>query len=87
MSAPEMLDEEETRSVTAREVTKAHLLGDQVMNNCHSSTKDLGIYMNMTNNFFELGSSSLLVEQGVRPGGLFAPGDRLIPFRPEESQF
>jgi len=29
-SAPEMLDEEETRSVTAREVTKAHLLGDGI---------------------------------------------------------
>ena len=44
-------------------------------------------YLNMTNNFFEMGSSSLLVEQGVRPGGLFAPGDRFIPFRPEETQF
>ena len=34
-----------------------------------------------------MGTSSLLVEQGVRPGGLFAPGDRFIPFRPEETQF
>ena len=41
-----------------------------------------------TNNFFEIGSSSLLVEQGVRPGGLFScPGDRFIPYRPEEAQF
>lgn len=76
-----MLDEEETRSVTAREVTKAHLLGDGI------SGQQMNNYLNMTNNFFEMGSSSLLVEQGVRPGGLFAPGDRFIPFRPEETQF
>ena len=40
---------------------------------------------NTTTNLFEMGSSSLLVEQGVRPGGLFAPGDRFIPYRPEET--
>ena len=54
--APEMLDEEEeTRSVTARD-TKAHLLqGD-------FSAQHLNHLSTTMNNFFELGSSSLLVE-------------------------
>ena len=73
-----MLDEEEeTRSVTARE-TKAQ--GD-------FSGQQMNYFNTTTNNFFETGSSSLLVEQGARPGGLFAPGDRFIPYRPEETQF
>ena len=33
------------------------------------------------------GESSLLIEQGVRPNGLFAQGDRFIPCRPEEAMF
>jgi len=72
-----MIEEDETRSVTARD-TKTLLQGD-------ISTAQHLNYLNTTNNLFDMGTSSLLVEQGVRPGGLFAPGDRFIPCRPEES--
>ena len=76
----EMMEEEETRSVTAHE-TKANLQGD-----LSGSGQQLN-YFNTNNNLFELGTQSLLVEQGVRPSGLYAQPDRFIPYRPEESQF
>lgn len=73
-----MLDEEEeeTRS------TKEHIQGD-------FSQQHLQYLNNTTmNNLFELGSSSLLVEQNFRPKGLFAaPGDRFIPYRTTEDDF
>jgi len=72
------LEEEETRSVTRRDTTKAQLqLGDL-------SAPQLN-YLNTNNNLFDLGSSSLLVDQGVRPSGLLASGDRFIPYRPEDT--
>ncbi len=63
-------EDEETRS------TKGHIidLSGQHLN-----------HINTTNNLFEMGSSSLLVEQGVRPGGLFSLGDRFIPSRMDEN--
>jgi len=52
-----------------------------LFNNCNN-------YNTKTNNLLEMGgSSSLLVEQGTRMGGVFSLGDRFIPCRPEESQF
>ena len=70
------MEEEETRSVTAPE-PKA-LQGDL------SAQFN---YLCTTNNFFEMGTSSLLVDSGVRHGGLFGQGDRFIPVRPEETPF
>ena len=79
MSVPtETMEEEETRSVTAREI-KTNMHAD--FSGHHLN------YLSTTNNFFELGSTSLLVESGTRPKGLFAPGDRFIPCRLEENQF
>ena len=71
-----MMEEEETRSVTVPE-NKA-IQGDlSAQFNYHCNT----------NNFFEMGTSSLLVDSGVRHGGLFGQGDRFIPVRPEETPF
>ena len=78
------IEEEETRDVTNIENTKVLLQGSGDL-----SGQQLNNYLfnnsNTTTNLFEMGSSSLLVEQGVRPGGLFAAGDRFIPYRPEET--
>ena len=42
------------------------------------------INISYTNNIFEVGTSSLLVESSFKPTGVFA-GDRFIPCRPEET--
>ena len=75
--AVEMMEEEETRSRT--DEFKNNLQGD-----FSGSGQQLN-YLNTGNNLFELGSSSLLVDQGVRPSGLYAQPDRFIPYRPEET--
>ena len=64
-----MLDEEEsTRS------TKEHIQADL-------SQQHLNLLNSTSHNLFELGSSSLLVDHGFKPSGLYAPGDRFIPYR------
>ena len=75
--AVEMMEEEETRSRT--DEFKNNLQGD------YSGSGQQLNYLNTSNNLFELGASSLLVEQGVRPSGLYSQPDRFIPYRPEET--
>ena len=43
--------------------------------------------LSTTNNIFEFGSSSLLVDYNMKPNGLFSNGDRFVPVRPEEHLF
>ena len=79
-STEQAMEEEETRSVTAPEpkAIQADL------------SAQLNFLNTTTNNFFEMSqTSSLLVESGPKPGGLFAQGDRFIPCRShdDKSQF
>ena len=55
----------------------------------HKQEKNLAdassrINLSYTNNIFEVGTSTMLVDSGHRPTGVFA-GDRFIPCRPEET--
>ena len=78
-STEQAMEEEETRSVTVPEPKAIQADLSAQLN-----------LLNTTNNFFELGqNSSLLVESGPKPGGLFAQSDRFIPCRSfdDKSQF
>lgn len=62
--------DEETRSVTAPEPKTIQADLSAQWN-----------YLSTTNNLFEKGSQSLIVESGVTHQGLFSTGDRFIPYR------
>ena len=48
---------------------------------------DFSAHLNMSKSIFGMGSSSLLVDQGSKPSGIFSvASDRFIPCRPDEDQ-
>jgi len=71
-----MLDEEEETRSTKEHIMQADL-SQQHLNLLNNTTID---------NLFDFGSSSLLVEPTFKPKGLFATGDRFIPYRTTEEE-